>query len=249
MANFLDYSQYYDLLYQDKDYNAEAEYIFKLIKTFSPSAKNIIELGCGTGKHAKILSEKGLKIHGIDLSKTMLEQAEKLKNDNLHFAFGDVRNYRANQIFDTVISLFHVASYQNSNSDLCQYFETANAHLKSGGIFIFDFWYGPAVFEQKPEIRKKVFENNLIRIERDATPEQLYNENIVNVTYDISILDKKNNSTQKLHELHKMRYFFKPELELMLDICGFKTLHLEEFLSGNNISNQTWGICIIGEKK
>ena len=50
---FADYARYYDLLYRDKDYAAEAEYIACLVRKFHPSARSIIiELGSGTGIHA-----------------------------------------------------------------------------------------------------------------------------------------------------------------------------------------------------
>jgi SAM-dependent methyltransferase len=137
-----------------------------------------LELGCGTGKHAKLLNEKGFCVHGIDLSKTMLEQALGFENRTLSFSFGDVRDYRIERKFDAVISLFHVASYQNTNEDLLQYFKTANVHLNSGDIFIFDFWYGPAVLSEKPENRVKYLEDNRVKIERKAFPVVHYNRNV-----------------------------------------------------------------------
>ena len=49
---FSSYARYYDLLYRDKDYAAEAEYVASLIRKFHPAARSIIELGSGTGIHA-----------------------------------------------------------------------------------------------------------------------------------------------------------------------------------------------------
>lgn len=55
---FADYARYYDLLYRDKDYKAEAEYVARLIRKFHPATQNILELGSGTGIHARLLSKK-----------------------------------------------------------------------------------------------------------------------------------------------------------------------------------------------
>ena len=60
---FADYARYYDLLYRDKDYAAEAEYVAGLIRKFHPSARSILELGSGTGIHASLLTEKGFTVH------------------------------------------------------------------------------------------------------------------------------------------------------------------------------------------
>lgn len=248
MSTFKQYSQYYDLLYHDKDYQKEADYIFSLIKEFSAKAEDVLELGCGTGKHADLLAKKGLKIHGIDLSDEMLNEAHKIKNDKVFFAKGDVRNYRIDKKFDVVISLFHVASYQNSNEDLQNFFNTASCHLNKNGIFIFDVWYGPAVLKQRPESRFKKLENENLKIERKAVPKIDCNKNIVDVNYEIIITDKKDSSQKILNETHKMRYLFKPELEMFAQSHGFEIVHAEEWLTKKAISDDAWGVCFIAKK-
>ncbi|MDY0327537.1 MAG: class I SAM-dependent methyltransferase, partial [Arcobacteraceae bacterium] len=62
------YSQYYDLLYSDKDYIGEVEYVDSLIKANSNKVETLLDMGCGTGKHAELFCDKGYKVHGIDLS-------------------------------------------------------------------------------------------------------------------------------------------------------------------------------------
>ena len=53
------YAQYYDLLYCDKDYSAEAEYVALLIRRYAPEARRILELGCGTGETSVALARSG----------------------------------------------------------------------------------------------------------------------------------------------------------------------------------------------
>jgi len=55
---FNDYARYYDLLYQDKDYQAEADYVAGLMKRFHLEARSILKLGSGTGIHASLLAKK-----------------------------------------------------------------------------------------------------------------------------------------------------------------------------------------------
>ena len=50
-SNFNLYSEYYDLLYNDKDYNSEAGYISDCIKSNFSHANSILEFGSGTGRH------------------------------------------------------------------------------------------------------------------------------------------------------------------------------------------------------
>lgn len=244
------YARYYDLLYKDKDYAGEVEYIHDLIQKYNPGAKSILDLGCGTGKHDFLLAEKGYSVTGVDQSEEMLAIA----NSNLSaltststFMHGDVRNIRLNKTFDVVISLFHVMSYQTTNDDLKAAFGTAKVHLKKGGIFIFDFWYGPAVLTDRPSVREKKLEDEELIVHRTAAPVMHPNENIVDVNYEVIIIERKTGITKKLKETHKMRYLFLPELDFMLKNLGFKTLDALEWMSSDRqLSFDSWyGISVV----
>jgi len=229
------YAHYYDLLYREKDYQREAEYIVMHIRNQLPETKRILELGCGTGAHAEHLARKGYIVHGVDNSNEMLLRAEQRKNNlpeniasRLTFSHGDARFIRAQQTYDVVISLFHVLSYQASNADLASVFDTAALHLLPGGLFLFDFWYGPAVFSQKPAIRILRLGDDYIKVTRIAEPEMHTRENVVDVNYSMFIEDKKSGHVVQVNETHRMRYFFLPELDCF---C------VEKF---NNLGSYTW---------
>jgi len=245
---FKDYAFYYDLLYHDKDYNAETEYIYNLIKKYKKDAQNILELGCGTGKHAILLAEKELNIFGVDISQEMINKAQKRVKEHknlsnrFNFYLGDIRNVNLNKKFDLVLSLFHVISYQTNNQDL------QNVLLDKNGIFIFDVWYGPAVLNCKPETRVKRFEDENILLTRIAEPKIDFNNNIVDVNYQILIIDKLNNTVKEFKETHKMRYFFKPELEFFLKNNNFELLDYQEWLSGDTPTLNSWGVSFICRK-
>jgi SAM-dependent methyltransferase len=246
------YSKYYEFLYEDKNYQLEAEYIHRLLNKYSPAkTQSIFEMGCGTGKLAECLAKMDYKVHGIDLSESMLEKAleRSKKLPQFQCEMGDVRTFESQKQFDSVISIFHVMSYQNSNEDLLRAFLTANRHLKNGGLFIFDFWYGPAVFSEKPEKRNKKFENSEFLIERAATPEIFVNQNKVHVNYDIRIVSKGTDESQRIQETHKMRYLFLPELEFFLKQSGFKLLKTAEWLSDQEPSERSWGVVAVAQKE
>ena len=205
------YSQYYDLLYQDKDYATEVDYIENLIKSHSSETKTILDLGCGTGKHDVLLCDKDYTVHGVDISKEMLEVAEgrrKDKKDKLTFSQSDITQLHLNQKFDTVVSLFHVMSYQNTNAALDKVFANVKNHLNEDGLFIFDFWYGPAVLTDLPKTTIKRLENKHIKVTRIAESKLQAQLNTVDVNFNVFVTQKENGTSIEKKELHTMRYFF-----------------------------------------
>ena len=76
MSVFGAYSRYYNLLYQDKDYAGEAEYVRSLISRHFPQARAVLDLGCGTGRHDLLLAQMGYEVTGVDQSEEMLAIAK-----------------------------------------------------------------------------------------------------------------------------------------------------------------------------
>lgn len=252
MSVFGAYARYYDLLYNDKDYRAETAFVDRLIREHAPGVENILELGCGTGRHAECLVEMGYRLHGVDASEEMLEAALHRKShltddarENLKFSCGDIRSVRLGQSFDAVVSLFHVMSYQTSNRDLSNALATARAHLARGGLFLFDCWYGPAVFNARPEVRIKHLGDENVEIIRFAEPEWNVNRNTVTVNYDINIIEKGSRQHSRFSESHCMRYLFLPEIEDLLARHGMSPVVMCEWLSGRTPDSDSWNLCIV----
>ena len=246
------YSAYYDLLYQEKDYAGEAEYILGLLSKHGVTEGNILELGSGTGKHAEQFARKGFSVHGVDLSPSMVSEA-KLRRpvdlaDRLNFEVGDVRSIQVGKKFDAVISLFHVVSYQTTNEDIEAMFATASKHLRQGSIFIFDFWYGPAVLNDRPAVRVKRMSNELINVLRIAEPVMRPNENIVEVNYTVIVTNKNERKLAEIAEKHSMRYLFLPELQYFLKKTQMEVINSNSWNSEKRLSFDSW-IGVICAKK
>jgi SAM-dependent methyltransferase len=242
------YAQYYDLLYKDKNYESEANYIIYLIKKFHPEVKSILDLGCGTGRHAEVFSDAGFEVLGVDRSPYMIQEAMKRKKSGINFIKGDIRYLNLNRKFDVVTALFHVLSYQNSNQDVEDLFKTVYVHLNKNGLFIFDFWYGPAVITQKPEVRIKELENANVKFIRIAIPKIDYSRNIVEVHYKIFAIDKNNKTFLEHEETHPMRFFFDPELELFIENIGFKLENKFAWLKLDKPTENDWSVVWIVRK-
>src|SRR6266545_3401952 len=100
---FETYSQYYDLFYQEKDYQAEVDFLQK-VAAFAPGM-SILDLGCGTGGHVLPLAMRGFRVTGVDMSEGMIMQAQRKaaeSNIEVQFHLGDIRSLQLGKTFDGV---------------------------------------------------------------------------------------------------------------------------------------------------
>ena len=250
---FEKYAQYYDLLYQDKDYQKESGYISSLIKKYQPETSKILEFGAGSGIHGRILANAGFHVSGIERSQKMIDlghSSNQGKDQNSSFSCiqGDCTSTILGDNFDTVISLFHVLSYQTSNEEVLAMLKNAHRQLKPGGVFIFDYWYAPAVWNLGPTLRVKRVSNQQLAITRIAEPECFRDQNIVHVNYQTFVEDLKSNYISQIKETHEMRAFETEEIKEFASQTGFTLLHSEEWLTSHTPSKETWGVCTVLKK-
>jgi len=248
MNHFKEYSKYYDLLYKDKDYQKEATYIDALIRHCNKENSNLLDIGCGTGRHANLLVDKGYKVHGIDISEAMIDVAINNYGKKVSFSLGDIRNFKLNKKFDIITSLFHVMSYQVHNDDLDASFKTVYNHLNSEGYFIFDCWYGPGVMNDPPSIKVKRMNNEQIEVIRIAEPYTHHNESVIDVNFHILINDLQTNQLTQLHEKHPMRFLFKNEIELLAQKHKFKLVNYYSWLNFKEPTKNDWYTVFILKK-
>lgn len=249
---FGDYSAYYDLLYRDKNYNAEADYVADRLRRALPSCKTVLEFGCGNGRHGRLLAARGFDVHGIERSASMVALARQdsaIKENGFSCRQGDIRTTEMGRTFDAVISLFHVVSYQTTNSDVRQTFANAARHLAPGGIFFFDVWHGPAVLSERPTVRVKRVEDDTTRLVRIAEPTLQSNESLVTVHYTLHAQAKADERWTLCRESHGLRYFFPTEVDLLAQVAGFHLEQSEEFLTALPLSERTWGAAYLLRKQ
>lgn len=135
------YDKFYSRVY-DELFNSDTKNEFECMlihKDFLSKNKdnNILDIGCGTGPHLKILSRYGHNLIGLDQSKYMLKEAKNKNNTSkISFKLGDYHNIKLfkPKTFNNIICLFFTIYYcENLNV----FFKNVNVWLKSRGkLFI-----------------------------------------------------------------------------------------------------------------
>lgn len=243
------YASCYDLLYGDKDYNAECDAIETALRQAKiPNTASILDLGCGTGNHVIPLIQRGYEVTGVDLSPEMLAFAKrKLHAANLsaELIHSDMKDISLGRKFDVVLCMFAALCYQTTNAALVQTIRRVREHIKPGGIFMFDFWYGPAVLHIRPEARSKTIEKDGKRLIRSAAP-SLDSRHQTSVTeYRLQLFEKDELVFDSV-ERHAVRYFFPLEISYVLENVGFSVLHFGQFPDYEKpLDDTTWNAMII----
>ena len=234
------YAESYDALYGDKDYAAECDLIERLFATREGGVDSVLDLGCGTGNHAIPLAARGYRVTGVDRSQDMIAAAVAKPGDAVAFHTGDIRDVDLDRRFDAVLMMFAVLGYQTTNLDVLAALATARRHLEAGGLLIFDVWYGPAVLHQRPSRRVKETAAGGPRFVRTATGELDLARNLCTVRYRIRASSA---APRQSDFVHRMRYFFAPELALFLESSGFRSLRLGAFPDFDHEPDETtWNI-------
>lgn len=149
-----EYYRDYDLLHSEKEYGDEAATVLRFASRLGiANAESVIDVGCGTGSHAKAFHELGLAVTAIDVDPRMAGLA-RAKLEGLPAPVPVVMNGRVEQAqigrADLAVALFNVVNYVHSSEDLSGLFQGVADRLNKPGVFVFDCWNGAAVRADPP---------------------------------------------------------------------------------------------------
>lgn len=142
----------YELVYDRRDLT-EAERVADLIeRTVHPEAgANVLDVGTGRGRHARVLARRGYRVTGLDLSANAIATAqrraaeERLTPEQIVFVQGDMRLPHFQQRFDGVVNLFTSFGFFDDDADHQRTIRAMASALKPGGWLVQDFLNAPYV--------------------------------------------------------------------------------------------------------
>jgi SAM-dependent methyltransferase len=98
-----------------------------------------LELGIGTGRVALPLAERGVEVHGIDLSRAMVAKLrEKPGGDRISVEIGDFASTRVGGTFTLAYLVFNTINNLTTQPEQVACFRNAAAHLEPGGCFLIE---------------------------------------------------------------------------------------------------------------
>jgi ubiquinone/menaquinone biosynthesis C-methylase UbiE len=225
MKYFTALAKYYDMQFPESKYEKEAKFIEKIIRKYSiGSPKNILDLMCGTGRHAVYLSKK-FAVTGIDNSSELLEIARQRALERqlkISFELKNAKDMEYQNRYDAVYCWFNSFQYLYSNDDVVATLQSVYKSLKRNGVFLVDIRNGSYFLLHKPNVPfSGVIEEKDTKL-LISIPNILFDskEQTMITQYDFSIQEK--NKTRKEHEEHKYRLFHPLEFQYFLRSNNFE---------------------------
>ena len=145
---FSESPELYDLIYGSfKDYETESSEIAGLLARIAPEAGQILDVGCGTGEHARHLRRThGYEVDGLDLEPGFIELAQG-KMPGARFWCADMAEFSIDATFDAVICLFSSIGYLPTTEALTSALSCFRAHLRPGGVVVVEPWFEPGQWQ------------------------------------------------------------------------------------------------------
>jgi SAM-dependent methyltransferase len=172
---------------------------------------NALEFGIGTGRIALPLSERGIEVHGIDISADMIEQLRgKPGSERIGTTIGDFAETVVDAEFSLVYVVYNSISNLLEQSEWVQTFRNAARHLRVGGRFVVELWV--------PDLRR--FPPGAPAMAVDFGPQHVGFDTLDpasqrGVSHHFFLGDG-----DVLHFYGAFRYAWPAELDLMAEIAG-----------------------------
>ena len=105
----------------------------------SPASGRALEFAIGTGRIALPLAQRGVPVHGIDMSKAMVARMRaKPGGEDIGVTIGDFSTTTVDGSFSLVYLVFNTISNLTTQAAQVACFRNAAAHLQPGGCFVIE---------------------------------------------------------------------------------------------------------------
>ncbi len=221
MANYNNFSPFYDIFTYDVDYKKRADYITSIFEKWDKKPSLLLDFACGTGNFSVQFAKMGIDVIGVDCSEGMLALAmdknAKLKSPVLYLnqkgseldLFGTVDG--AVCCLDSLNHIIDKEELQNTISKISLF-------LEPDRLFVFDM--------NTPYKHKEVLSGSSYRVKKRGVEcvwsNTLQSDNVtvqinLNFTYKTGLFKK-----ETVTETIKEKAYTNEEITDMLNTAGFK---------------------------
>ncbi len=233
------FARFYDLIYHSMRDSVDHDYFQDEIRR---SKGKVLEVGTGTGRLFAEALKNGADIYGIDISPAMLDVLyRKLPGDQKsRVSLQNIIDFRFDFRFSLVVAPFRVFMHINEKNDQIRALNNIYDHLEDNGKFIFDTFI--------PDLNQLINGlKNVTDFDGEYSPGKKVRRTVstkpdlINQLINIEFLlewDEDDGRKQKIWNT-RMRYFFRYELEHLVERSKFKSYSIAGDYQGHGLENNS----------
>jgi SAM-dependent methyltransferase len=233
------FARFYDMIYHQLRDNVDNNFYLKKIRE---TEGRVLEIGVGTGRLFTDALNHGADIYGIDISPAMLKViSNKLSsNEQKRVSLQNIVDFDFPRKFDLIVAPFRVFMHLTDKSDQMTALNNVCNHLTPGGVFIFDVFVPDLKallkgIDNVTDFDKEYEPGN--RIKRVVTTKPDLMSQIINITFRFEWNDKDDFYSREWKS--SLRYFFRFELEHLIERSKFKDYNISGDFDGNELGPES----------
>lgn len=214
---FSESADFYDAIYSFKDYAAEAARVAALVRSLDAGARNILDVACGTGEHARLLAQDhGFEVDGLDLDAGLLRIARH-KHPHGRFFEADMSDFHLERQYDAILCLFSSIAYLLTLDRIGRALVCCRRHLNRRGTLLVEPWFPPGGLEEGRVFRHTGTYRDT-RVERVSRNE--IHGRISRLHFDYRI--ESPDGVRHVTEVHELGLFTADEMRTTFEEAGFR---------------------------
>lgn len=218
MDAYTSFASVYDLFMDNVPYEEWCAFLCKILAQHGITDGPVLDLGCGTGKMTRLMSEQGYDMTGIDNAAEMLQIAAMEPGEvPILYLLQDMQDLELDGCVRAVYSVCDCVNYVLDEEELQQAFSRVHEYLEEDGVFIFDV-------NTSYKYTKLLAENTFAesRDEGSFIWDNYYNEEERINEYDLTLFIPEGDELYRRYtETHYQRNYETETLLKLLKNAGF----------------------------
>lgn len=228
-ATYNELAKYYDLIFSQKNYQKEVNFILEIIHKRNVPHKSILDVGCGTGKHLGMLQGFFEDLQGIDLSEKILAVARK-NHPRINFCQGNMANFNINKKFDVITCLYSVFNYNLTSNDAVKTVNNFKKHLNKKGMLVLAL-YTPHNTEKR--LTMHAGKNEEVEVVKFNQYKYIPQTKMTEDTFVVLSKDKNGKVDFMIEPDHKYRIFQIEEIREIFAKAGLVNIEIYDDFTRN----------------
>jgi SAM-dependent methyltransferase len=239
------HADHYDRIFEDKPYADEARWVAELLPA-PPGA--LLDVACGTGRHAGELARLGYAVVGVDLNAALLERA-RAAVPAARFVEGDMSALGQTGLepgsFSAVTCLFDSIGYPGDNTSIVAALRGMRELLTDDGRLVVEFLHAPAMLRHASALGVRRWElsggGHLLRVaETTLDPTR----GAMEVAYELVEL-AANGGWRRHVERQSNRFFAVEEMRALLELAGLRATQFLPAYGVGEVTAETFHVAVV----